>query len=196
MAVLAYRNKSSRHGMLLLLALAVAALAWSWLAAPEWQFSRAFLPNKAQYFALGLASAELDRKPGPASLRLYGVTLITVLALCWAWGGPPKLAAPLVWSFALAAERRGGPLAAILRSRTLLWLGAMSYPVYLVNEPAQKALGVMLSALFPGQPLAFTALWIPLAVALPILIAWMLHVHVEVPAQRWARRMSPRPAMV
>lgn len=194
MAVLAYCSHSYRRGMLLLFAMAVAALAWSWIASPEWQFSRAFLPNKAQYFALGLAAAELDRKPGPASLRLYTLTLLAVLALCWAKAGPTKLAAPLVWTLALAAERYGGPLASILRSRLLLWLGAISYPVYLVNEPSQKAVGTALSALFPGHPIMFTMLWVPLAIAVPMLIAWGLHVHVEIPGQRWGHRAMPRVA--
>ena len=196
MAVLAYRDQSFRGVLLILLVLAASGLVWNHLASPEWQFSRAFLPNKAQYFALGLASAELDRNPGRASVRLYAITLMAVLALCYAWGGAPKLAAPLVWSLALGAERHGGPLAPVLRSRLLLWLGAISYPVYLVNEPTQKAIGVMLSALFPGQPLMFTALWVPLAIAVPILAAWALHVHVEVPGQRWGRRPVPRPAVV
>ena len=193
-AVLAYRNHSLRYGMLVLLAVAVAAIAWSSFASPEWEFSRAFLPNKAQYFALGLAAAELDRKPGPTTGRLYAAVLLAVLALCWAEGGPTKLAAPLVWTLALASERHGGPLAPVLRSRPLLWLGAISYPVYLVNEPAQKAVGTALSALFPGQPILFTALWVPLAIAVPMLIAWTLHVHVEIPGQRWGRRAVPRGA--
>ena len=145
----------------------------------EWKFSRAFLPNKAQYFALGLAAAELDQKPGQTTARLYAAVLLAVPALCWAEAGPTKLAAPLVWTLALASERHGGPLAPVLRSRPLLWLGAISYPVYLVNEPAQKVVGTALSALFPGQPILFTALWVPLAIAVPMLIAWILHVHVR-----------------
>jgi len=42
----------------LFLALAAVSLIWQ-VAMPEaWQFSRAFLPNKAQYFALGVVSAD------------------------------------------------------------------------------------------------------------------------------------------
>jgi len=38
------------------LILAVAGTAWDLLAPDDWRFSRAFLPNKAQYFALGRTS--------------------------------------------------------------------------------------------------------------------------------------------
>ena len=52
----------------LFLVLAVVALAWQ-VAAPEaWQFSRAFLPNKAQYFALGDRQRDVVRE-GTAGLR-------------------------------------------------------------------------------------------------------------------------------
>jgi peptidoglycan/LPS O-acetylase OafA/YrhL len=39
------------------LLLAALGLAWDTAAPEAWRFSRAFLPNKAQYFALGIASA-------------------------------------------------------------------------------------------------------------------------------------------
>ena len=45
------------------LVLAVAGLAWHMTAPESWQFSRAFLPNKAEYFALGIASGGwVDRR--------------------------------------------------------------------------------------------------------------------------------------
>ena len=46
----------------LFLALAAASIAWQAVAPEPWQFSRAFLPNKAQYFALGIASAIMVRR--------------------------------------------------------------------------------------------------------------------------------------
>ena len=51
----------------LLLAVAAAGLGWGALAPPGLRFSRAFLPNKAPYFALGLAGAEqVARRVGAA----------------------------------------------------------------------------------------------------------------------------------
>ena len=54
----------------LFLALSRRRVAWQAAAPEAWQFSRAFLPNKAQYFALGIVSAIVVREGtgGPARL--------------------------------------------------------------------------------------------------------------------------------
>jgi peptidoglycan/LPS O-acetylase OafA/YrhL len=83
-----------------------------------------------------------------------------------------------------------GALAALLQSRPLVWLGAISYCIYLVNEPVQKLLGVTLAMLAQGDAGWFTALWIPGAIALPILASWWLHEWIEVPAQRRGRGLA------
>jgi peptidoglycan/LPS O-acetylase OafA/YrhL len=80
--------------------------------------------------------------------------------------------------------------ASVLQSRPLVWLGAVSYCIYLVNEPVQKLLGVTLASLVQGDAALFTALWIPGAVVLPILASWWLHEWVEVPAQRYGRGVA------
>jgi hypothetical protein len=72
--------------------------------APEpWQFSRAFLPNKAQYFALGIASAILVRD-GARGLGSYLPVLGAALVVCIVRGGVDKLLPPLVWTVCLAAQ--------------------------------------------------------------------------------------------
>ena len=88
------------------------------------------------------------------------------------------------------AQRTIGWLAALLQSPPLVWLGAVSYCIYLVHEPVQRLLGVALASLVRGDAALFTALWIPGAVVLPVLAAWWLHVWVEVPAQRYGRGMA------
>jgi peptidoglycan/LPS O-acetylase OafA/YrhL len=193
----------------LFLALAAASLVWQ-VAMPEaWQFSRAFLPNKAQYFALGVVSAIVVRDPA-RGVRIYLAVLAATLAVCAARGGVDKLLPPVVWTACLAAQvvpslpgRQipGGSvlvatrttlraLAALLQSPPLVWLGAVSYCIYLVHEPVQRLLGIMLAALVRGDATLFTALWIPGTVALPVLAAWWLHGRVEVPAQRYGRGMA------
>ena len=177
---------------------AVAALA------PEaWQFSRAFLPNKAQYFALGVVSAIVVRE-GRIGAAYYLAVLAATLALCAAQGGIDKLLPPVVWTACLAAQLRVIPArggtggwvlafasdgAAVLQSRPLVWLGAVSYCIYLVNEPVQKLLGVTLAS-GAGDAALFTALWIPGAVVLPVLASWWLHEWIELPAQRYGRGMA------
>ena len=87
----------------LFLALAAASIAWQAVAPEPWQFSRAFLPNKAQYFALGIASAILVRE-GARGLGSYLAVLGATLVLCVAQGGVDKLLPPLVWTVCLAAQ--------------------------------------------------------------------------------------------
>src|SRR5262249_12226558 len=114
--------------------------------------------------------------------------------------GADKLLPPVVWTACLAAQAASPALlsaraalravAAVLQSRVLVWLGAVSYCIYLVNEPVQKLLGMMLTLVVNGAAALFTALWIPSAVALPILVSWGLHVWIERPAQRRGRVMA------
>ena len=176
------------------LLLAVAGLAWD-VAVPEaWRFSRAFLPNKAQYFALGIASAAwADRQ----SWRSFALVLGATLLLSMAHGNPGKLAPPLIWTLCLAAQSQAGRLALIgvpLRWPVVQWLGAISYPIYLANEPIQKALAYALICIMPGNAVAFDAMWLPAAVALPIGAAALLHRYVETPAHQWGRVLARRGA--
>ena len=175
------------------LAISAAALAWTHTAPANWTFSRAFLPNKAQYFALGIASI-LVIDAGRAMLGRYLAVLAAVLILCVAQGGWGKAAAPLVWTLCLAAQLGWlPPLATLLRTRLLLWLGAVSYPLYLVHEPLQKIILATCAALAGGSGAAFNAAWLPMALLLPVLAAWGLHHAVELPAQRWGRAWATRP---
>ena len=84
------------------------------------------------------------------------------------------------------------PLAAVLASPPLLWLGAVSYCIYLVNEPVQKLLGVTLAAFAGGNVVLFTTCWLPGAVLLPLSLGWLLHVTAEQAGQRWGRATSRR----
>lgn len=81
-------------------------------------------------------------------------------------------------------------LARVRQSRPLVWLGAVSYCICLVNEPVQKLLGVALAMFAHGDAALFTVLWIPGATILPILAAWWLHEWVELPAQRYGRGVA------
>ena len=169
--------------------MAVGGLLWQATAPPEWLFSRAFLPNKAQYFALGIASAGLVR--GGAAWR-YGVVLAATLAISAILGGADKMLPALVWTVCLGAQLRPDwvglrPVARALRSRVLLWLGALSYCIYLTNEPVHKSLGLGLATVARGDGTLFTILWLPSAVLLPGTLSAGLHAWIEVPALRWGR---------
>ena len=204
----------------LFLLISVAAIGWHAVASDYWQFSRAFLPNKAQYFALGIASAVVVRGradaptagPGLAvaatgrvmrlcrqavSARFYLLVLFACMAVSGVQGGVDKLLPPLVWTGCLAAQLRPDiaalrPLAAVLGSRPLVWLGAVSYCIYLLNEPVQKVVGVLLALATAGNAALFTTFWLPAALLLPVLAAWWLHERIEAPALRWGRALARR----
>jgi peptidoglycan/LPS O-acetylase OafA/YrhL len=90
-----------RHGMeRVFLGVAAAALAWEWLAPDDWQFSRAFLPNKAQYFALGMASAAWVADARAGAGRRFA------LALCATRGGAESLGRR--WCGPCACSRSAG----------------------------------------------------------------------------------------
>lgn len=178
----------------LFLALALLGVVWQALGPEAWQFSRAFLPNKAQFFALGMASAVLVQE-GATGRRCYAAVLGATLLLCLHEGRTDKLLPPVVWSLCLAAQLGVPalrPLALALRGRALLWLGAISYCTYLVNEPVQKLLGAGLAASAGGDPARFTLAWLPAAVVLPLAAAWVLHVTIEAPALRRGRDLARR----
>jgi peptidoglycan/LPS O-acetylase OafA/YrhL len=181
----------------------------------DWRFSRAFLPNKAMYFALGVASAGLveDLRRWPRFLAVLGAAL--VLVLCLRDDNALTVLGPLGWVVCLAAqsavERSGASwgggswaggawargtwgglraLGVLLRSASLRRLGAVSYCLYLVNEPIQKLLGVMLAQVAGGRSTMFTLLWVPTAVLIPLLAAWWLHCWIEVPMLRRGRVLA------
>lgn len=117
-------------------------------------------------------------------MALFAAVLMAVLALCLVRGGGGKWLPPLVWTVCLAAQTRLDILkfvAAPLRARRVQYLGAISYPIYLANEPIQKAFGVVLAGLVGGDGWVFSALWIPGAVLLPIAAAAWLHKSLERP---------------
>jgi peptidoglycan/LPS O-acetylase OafA/YrhL len=177
---------------------ALAAVGWLWHAmTPEdWGFSRAFLGNKGHYFALGVVSA-LAVRDRAAAFGAYLPVLVATLALCWLHGGAAKLLPPMVWTLILAVQIWPhlpglGLGAGVLRSAPMQWLGALSYCIYLTNEPIQKLFGIVLVWLVQGDALLFTVVWLPGAFLLPLLASAWLHRWVELPALGWGRAWAHR----
>jgi peptidoglycan/LPS O-acetylase OafA/YrhL len=169
------------------------------LLPPYWQFSRAFLPDAAPYFALGLASAVWFRCRDPIP---YLLCLITVFALGLVSGTPSRAFIPVGWTVLLLAQRnpRMTLLPKLLDSRAAQYLGVISYPLYLINEPLQRGCAMLIAPFAHGSPQLFTLLWLPAALSLPILAAMLLHKWIEAPAMRagapkipaWPWRSKPR----
>jgi len=184
-------------GVLAILLLAVAAVYRLVPLPGYWQFSRAFLPDAAGYFALGVASAGWLR--GEKWVVLAGV----FAGVCGlgVWSGEAwKVLTPVIWVGVLLAAtkvvvagkdggRRPGfagaftpyGLAGFLDWRGVQWLGAVSYPLYLVNEPVQRASAMLVAPCVHGDPALFTVVWLPMAVVLPVVVAGWVHRFVEAP---------------
>jgi len=185
----------------ILLVLGLMGTAWHFSVTETWQFNRAFLPNKAHFFALGVASVPVMRlesgAPWQPALGRYLVVLSMSMAICSAQGMFGKMLPPLIWTFCLMVEMRpntaGFRLAGLmLRSRMAAYLGSISYCLYLVNEPIHKVAAGVLGRLADGDSTWFTALWIPVALGVPLLVSAWLHMHLETPALRWGRLMASR----
>ncbi|HTQ72206.1 MAG TPA: acyltransferase, partial [Acidocella sp.] len=133
------------------------------------EFSRAFLPAAAAWFALGIASRLwlTSNRLGLFIACLAGVCLLAQFT------GPGKAVTALVWTALMLAQRHGwaSPLAA----RPLLYLGALSYPLYLVNEPMERLLALWLGPALGQQPHYFSLVFLPLSVLLSIAAAALLH---------------------
>jgi peptidoglycan/LPS O-acetylase OafA/YrhL len=175
----------ARPGRLALLAFGLAAVAVLYRLAEGylpayWQFGRAFLPDAAGYFALGLASAVWLR--GEGVLPLLAIFII-VAGLGLASGEPSKALIIVVWLAALAAQCVAGVpvLPRLLDSRPAQYLGAISYPLYLLNEPVQWAAAMVVAPFAHGHISFFTVIWLPLAIAGPIIAAAVMHRWVERP---------------
>jgi peptidoglycan/LPS O-acetylase OafA/YrhL len=153
--------------------LAVGA-AYHMLALPPWwRFSRAFLPDAAPFFGLGMASAHALRGGG---WRVFWVCLAGACAV-GALSGLEKAAVPLGWGAAMLAQRCAW--GAVLERPLVQVLGAISYPLYLVNEPVQRGLAILVAPLAHGDVAMFTMLWLPASLAGSVGVAAALHHGVE-----------------
>ncbi len=105
------------------------------------------------------------------ALCLFGVVLDALIS-----GNPDKALIPLVWCAALFAQlhKSGAPL----DHRVLQYLGAISYPLYLINEPVQRGLALLLAPVSRGGT-GFTLIWLPASLGLALLAATVLHYGVE-----------------
>ncbi|MDE8344739.1 MAG: acyltransferase [Acidocella sp.] len=157
-------------------ALGLTALALAYHAItlpPWWQFSRAFLPDAAADFGLGMASAALFRGHGRV---IFATCLLGGLLDAMVSANPDKMLIPLIWCAILFAQMHKS--GALLDHKVLQYLGAISYPLYLINEPVQRGLALLIAPLSRGAT-GFTLFWLPASVGLSLIAAAALHHGVE-----------------
>ena len=181
-----------RVWVIALLLLGVLGLAMAALP-PSWQAGRGFLPCESWFFALGIASFA-QQNPHTASIRTRIVFAATLVAACVMSGIETRWAtglAPLIWAVILGCQNPGwAPLAArpllhlgqrLLTTPVLLWVGRLSYPLYLTHAPVQRMLMLWLAPQAGGDWGRFTLSFVGPAIALPLLVALILHHSLEKP---------------
>lgn len=139
----------------------------------------------------------IGRKVDDRVLRVAGPASGILLALAWVWGGTaseqPKalffdggfllcaLAAAVL--IAAAASVNRGVLAALLGSRPLVWLGTISYSIYLWHWP--------IVVFMNHTSLGLSTLPLDVVrVASILVVSWLSYRYIEAPFRR--RRVRPR----
>ncbi len=147
-------------------------------------FSRAFLPDAAPWFALGLASRLwlTANRTAPFFVCLAGIYLLSTFTKAG------EIFTALAWLGIMLAQQQGW--GQILAARPLLYLGAISYPLYLVNEPAERMSALWLGPLLARNPLYFSLAFLTLSLLLSFLAAALLHHGVEKPFMQRNKNFS------
>ncbi|MDB5540513.1 MAG: acyltransferase 3 protein [Devosia sp.] len=154
-------------------------------------------------FVLGMLAAIVMRKTGGATMvRIAGWAAIPLaasyLAICLYYApvfAPGQrifsemwvsvVVAGLVGALAMAPKSLAGR---VLGSAPLVWLGEISFGIYLLQRPVMFFLAAV-----PGLN-RYT--WAALVILLTILAAWVAHLSIERPARYWIRRGSVQPLSI
>uniref|UniRef100_A0A6J5ZDW8 Unannotated protein n=1 Tax=freshwater metagenome TaxID=449393 RepID=A0A6J5ZDW8_9ZZZZ len=191
---LALRGRGSRHWQLavpaLLLVLGIAfnyVLAQQAVGSPRWSKS---LPAMLPYFAVGmLAAVAVNRRSVSswASRLLIALGLLLVAADIAAHvedieALPIIRDLPGAVGFALIVGVSALRPPRLLELRPLVWVGTISYGLYLWHVPVLLVLRA--NGLVPLNPWGATLIALPIS----LLLGWLSLRFVETPAMAWSRR--------
>ena len=174
---------------LFLLAGALLALRWVYWAAAQWAgvdlpyiVWRLLILDHLPWFVLGLSThALLSADPSGYRHRQAG-WLAAAAVLTLAVTAPPGRAVLSLAFFAIAYGAASGRLP-MLRLPRLVWLGGISYPLYLLHENIGWSLLLRLTDSGWSPWLA-----LPVTLALSLGLAHAVSRTVEQPAMRWVRQ--------
>ncbi len=137
-------------------------------------------PEAIPWFALGISVYLATSRHGPTAWRppalVAGFSILT-LAL-----GDSLLIAGLAVVLASAVFLAANERLGLLRHRSFVWLGTISYPLYLLHENIGWSVQLRLQAL--GMSTDGTVL---VAIAISVALATGMTIWVEQPAMRWIR---------
>ncbi len=179
-------------GLLLLLALGTARLS----AAGGWVYP-GFIGLKLWLFVLGMISAHIHEcLPSAPSGRPRGWWLPALglaALLTWFIRNPAVLIWLLTFGAVASAKNRAAGWRWLLTRRPLLWLGRISYSLYLLHWPLLVGALALILWVAPAISGPAAAGWM-LVAGLPVvlILAGRLHTWLEAPLMRLGRRLSAR----
>lgn len=155
----------------------------------SWTLSRLLILSYIAWFALGISVYLIVRPRGSQSIQAW-ITAVAASLCITIVDGPPlgALAVGLAWAVWAAAAGR----AAALSHPVLVFLGTISYPLYLIHENIGWI--IERSLLAAGWSFDLAALATLIAI---VIVAWLLSAVIEKPAlttirgyykRRWAAR--------
>jgi len=136
-------------------------------------------------FVVGMAIVAYRR--GTLGLPVFALLSVGLSAWWGAFLGEPETGTILaLGALAIALE--------VHMPAALVWLGGISYSLYLVHVPLAPAfVSAVKRGGYPVDGL-WMWLWCGTAIAAAIAVAWLLHRYVEAPATRWSRAIAVRSA--
>ena len=215
LALVAFRAR--RAGLAAFMLLGLAALALQFAGLDQLVLTNALLRGVAG-FAAGLGCWLRYRRRSGAPLPYAGLLEAGSLAalLLFIWFAEDNQLLPLIALVSAAVvfifAHQAGPLSRVLLRREWLWLGAISYSVYMTHVLVLARIAdlFLLASRYTGVPLAryqwqdgipTKAIDLPLlpalAVQLAMIAACLLIAHwmrrlIEEPARQWSRRLAAR----
>ena len=145
-----------------------------------WIMFRLAILQHLPWFALGISIYLATNRRGVHGLRVPVLT--SAMAIATLWICESTFVAVLAAGMAAAVFLAASGKLPILRFRPVVWLGTVSYPLYLLHENIGWA--IQLRLLSAGVPVDLAIL---AALAASLVLAGVLTRWVEQPAMRWIR---------
>jgi peptidoglycan/LPS O-acetylase OafA/YrhL len=169
------------------LAVMAAAFVWQDRSLADWTHGRALIRVAAEFLCgAALCRAVMVGAAQPLKGRgdLFGIAAFVLFILGASTGASDFTLVALLALTIVGAATASGPLAAILANRPMVWLGEISYSVYMVHLPVLIVLRHAFVGIgFPGWPQAGRLAGLAVAIAIVVAGAAMLYNLVERPAR-------------
>jgi peptidoglycan/LPS O-acetylase OafA/YrhL len=160
------------------------ALKWLWateffgLHHMSWALGAILIQQYIPFFAIGMICYRLFTGTTSVRWAIAIIAFAVLTELCLDGIEMGVVAVVVAAIFLLVSMGHGG----WLRQRPLLWLGTVSYPLYLLHENIGRTVIHLIESRGFGEVVA-----VPIAVVIALLLAHAVNRLVEVPALEWIR---------